>query len=150
MWRYVPLSGATERQRCGRHRGAGGAAGATRAAVHRAGGHQRLGAVDVAALALAELPVAPVTPRRVRDLAKATGRLARTDAVDAPVLAHFAQAVQPAAHPQPEAQSLVLAALEALFHKRRSVYCPGDPYSYRGVYQARHLQRCARRRSSGL
>jgi transposase len=72
------------------------------------GGLERLVA---AALALAGLQVAVVNPRQVRDFAKATGRLAKTDAVDAAVLAHFAQALQPPAHPLPDAQSQALAAL---------------------------------------
>ena len=42
------------------------------------------------ALAAASLPVAVVNPRQVRDFAKATGRLAKTDALDAQVIAHFA------------------------------------------------------------
>jgi transposase len=49
----------------------------------------------VAALALAGLPVVVVNPRQVRDFAKATGQLAKTDQLDALVLAHFAAAVQP-------------------------------------------------------
>jgi transposase len=65
----------------------------------------------VAALALAGLPVAVVNPRQVRDFAKATGRLAKTDALDAAVLAHFAQAVQPTPRPLPDADSQALAAL---------------------------------------
>jgi transposase len=47
------------------------------------------------ALAAAGLPVAIVNPRQVRDFAKATGRLAKTDALDARVLARFAEAVRP-------------------------------------------------------
>lgn len=47
------------------------------------------------ALAVAALPVVVVNPRQVRDFAKATGRLAKTDALDAQVLAHFAEAVRP-------------------------------------------------------
>ena len=48
----------------------------------------------VAALAAAVLPVVVVNPRQVRDFAKATGRLAKTDSLDAAVLAHFAEAVR--------------------------------------------------------
>jgi transposase len=48
-----------------------------------------------AALADAGIPVAVVNPRQVRDFAKATGQLAKTDALDARVLAHFAATVQP-------------------------------------------------------
>ena len=49
----------------------------------------------VSALAAAALPVVVVNPRQVRDFAKATGKLAKTDALDAQVLAHFAEAVRP-------------------------------------------------------
>ncbi len=44
----------------------------------------------VAAQATGELPVVVVNPRQVRDFAKATGKLAKTEALDAAVLAHFA------------------------------------------------------------
>ncbi len=64
-----------------------------------------------AALAAAGLPVAVVNPRQVRDFAKATGRLAKTDALDADVLAHFAEAVRPQARPLPDAATQALAAL---------------------------------------
>ena len=46
-------------------------------------------------LSRAKLPVAIVNPRQVRDFAKATGKRAKTDALDAAVLAHFAEAIQP-------------------------------------------------------
>jgi transposase len=68
-----------------------------------------------AALAEAELPLAVVNPRQVRDFAKATGTLAKTDALDAHVLAHFAEAVRPAGRPLPPAP---LAALDALADRR--------------------------------
>jgi transposase len=64
-----------------------------------------------AALALAGLPVVVVNPPQVRDCAKAIGQLAKTDALDATVLAHFAAAIQPAPRPLPDAQSRALAAL---------------------------------------
>jgi len=66
-----------------------------------------------AALAAAGMPVAVVNPRQVRDFAKATGWLAKTDRLDAQVLAHFAQAVQPTPRPLPDAQTQELAALLA-------------------------------------
>jgi transposase len=47
------------------------------------------------ALAVAGVPVAVVNPRQVRDFAKATGKLAKTDAIDAAVLAQFADVVRP-------------------------------------------------------
>ena len=49
-----------------------------------------------AALAAASLPVAVVNPRQVRDFAKSTGQLAKTDRLDAQILAHFGEAVRPA------------------------------------------------------
>jgi transposase len=49
----------------------------------------------VGALAAAGLPVAVVNPRQVRDFARATGRLAKTDRIDAGILARFAEAVRP-------------------------------------------------------
>src|SRR5690349_15780339 len=57
----------------------------------------------VAQLLAARLPVAVVNPRQVRDFAKALGRLAKTDALDARVLAQFAQVIQPAQRPLPDA-----------------------------------------------
>ena len=60
------------------------------------GGYERNA---VAALAAAGLPVVVVNPRQVRDFAKATGRLAKTDTLDAHVLAHFAEAVHPEPRP---------------------------------------------------
>ena len=53
----------------------------------------------------AGVPVAVVNPRQVRDFARATGRYAKTDAIDAAVLAHFAEAVRPEARPLPDADT---------------------------------------------
>ena len=64
-----------------------------------------------AALAAASLPVAVVNPRQVRDFAKSTGRLAKTDALDAHVLAHFAEAVRPEVRPLPDHDTQELNAL---------------------------------------
>jgi len=50
--------------------------------------------VVAAALAAAGLPLAVVNPRQIRDFARATGRLAKTDPLDAAVIAHFAEAVR--------------------------------------------------------
>lgn len=63
------------------------------------------------ALVLAGLPVAVVNPRQVRDFAKATGQLAKTDAIDAAVLARFADRLQPTPRPVPEAAQAELLAL---------------------------------------
>ena len=52
-----------------------------------------------AALAGAGLPLAVVNPRQIRDFARATGRLAKTDALDAEVIALFAEAIRPEPRP---------------------------------------------------
>jgi transposase len=64
-----------------------------------------------AALLAAELPVAVINPRQVRDFARATGRLAKTDAIDAAVLARYAEAVRPQPRPLPDAETLKLRSL---------------------------------------
>lgn len=71
----------------------------------------------VAALAAAALPVVVVNPRQVRDFARATGTLAKTDALDAAVLAHFADAVRPSVRPLREAETQVLNSLAARRHQ---------------------------------
>ena len=65
----------------------------------------------VAALAAAALPVVVVNPRQTRDFARATGTLAKTDALDAAVLAHFAEAVRPPLRPLSDAQTQTLRQL---------------------------------------
>ena len=69
-------------------------------------------------LASAALPVVVVNPRQVRDFAKATGQLAKTDHIDAVVLARFAEAVRPAVRPFPDEITLELRALIA---RRRQI-----------------------------
>ena len=66
-----------------------------------------------AALAAAGLPVAVVNPRQVRDSATAVGQLAKTDALDAQLLARFAEVVRPAPRPLPDAEAQALSALLA-------------------------------------
>ena len=79
------------------------------------GGYELLA---VAALATGALPVVVVNPRQVRDFAKATGQLAKTDRIDADILARFADVVRPAVRPlaDDEAQEL-----EALLTRRRQL-----------------------------
>lgn len=72
----------------------------------------------VRALASAELPVIVVNPRQVRDFAKATGQLAKTDRIDAEVLARFGEAVRPALRPLPDATT---EELRALIARRRQI-----------------------------
>src|SRR5690242_3343309 len=59
----------------------------------------------VAALVTAAMPVAVVNPRQVRRFAQAVGQLAKTDALDAQVLARFADVVRPTPRPVPDAQA---------------------------------------------
>jgi transposase len=70
------------------------------------------------ALGLADLPVVIVNPRQVRDFAKATGVLAKTDRLDAQVLAHFGEAVRPVPRTLPDAAR---ADLTALLARRRQL-----------------------------
>jgi transposase len=72
----------------------------------------------VAALAAAGLAVAAINPRQARDFARATGRLAKTDAIDAEALAHFAEAVRPEPRPLPGPEQ---RALDALVGRRRQL-----------------------------
>lgn len=72
----------------------------------------------VAALAGAPLPVVVVTPRQVRNFAKATGPLAKTDRSDADILARFADVVRPDVRALPDAQA---HELDALLTRRRQL-----------------------------
>lgn len=75
--------------------------------------------VTVAAtLGAAKLPLAVVNPRQIRDFARATGKLAKTDALDAAAIAHFAEAVHPEPRPLPDEQAQALGELVA---RRRQV-----------------------------
>jgi transposase len=72
----------------------------------------------VAALAAASLPVVVVNPRQVRDFARATGQLAKTDRIDADILALFAERVRPAVRALPDAEA---QELDALLARRRQL-----------------------------
>ena len=86
-----------------------------RVVLEATGGYE---APAVAALQVAGLPVAAVNPRQARDFAKATGRLAKTDRIDAQAPAHFAEAIRPEPRPKvPAAQQ----ALDALLTRRRQL-----------------------------
>ena len=65
------------------------------------------------ALAGASLPVVVVNPRQVRDFARATGRLAKTDVLDAQILAHFGEAVRPPVRSLADADTQELHSLTA-------------------------------------
>lgn len=70
------------------------------------GGYENL---CTAALAAAQLPVVVVNPRQVRDFAKATGQLAKTDRIDARVLVLFGERVRPPVRPLPDTEAQALA-----------------------------------------
>lgn len=72
----------------------------------------------VAALVAAQLPVVVVNPRQVRDFAKATGQLAKTDRIDARILALFGERVRPAIRPLPNAST---QDLDELLTRRRQL-----------------------------
>jgi transposase len=72
----------------------------------------------VASLASAGIPVAVINPRQARDFAKATGKWAKNDAIDAQCLAHFGEAVRPQPRPLPDE---TVRALEALLARRRQL-----------------------------
>lgn len=73
----------------------------------------------VAALLAAGLPVAVVNPRQVRDFAKASGRLAKTDRIDAQMLARFGQAIEPSQRPLPD--EMAQAFTDQLTRRRQLV-----------------------------
>jgi transposase len=72
----------------------------------------------LAALSVAGLPVAVVNPLQIRNFARAIGRKAKTDRLDAKCIAHFAAAVQPPLTPMPEATTI---ELELLLARRRQL-----------------------------
>jgi transposase len=69
--------------------------------------------VVAAGLAAAGMPIAVVNPRQIRDFARATARLAKTDTLDAAVIAHFAEAVKPPPRPLADPQARLLGELMA-------------------------------------
>ena len=74
--------------------------------------------VVASALAAARLALAVVNPRQIRDFARATGRLAKTDRIDAAAIAHFAEAIRPPTRPIADAEAQALGELVA---RRRQV-----------------------------
>jgi transposase len=71
-----------------------------------------------AALAAAKLPLVVVNPRQIRDFARAVGRLAKTDAIDAAIIAHFAEAVRPEPRPILDSEA---QALDDMVSRRRQL-----------------------------
>ena len=85
----------------------------------RHGGQRWLRGLVAATWPNAGLPVAIVNPRQVRKFAGAIGRLAKTDAIDAGVIAHFADAIRPTPKPMPD--DLMLRLRELLARRRQLV-----------------------------
>ncbi len=83
--------------------------------VEATGGYE---ALVVSLVALSKVPIAVVNPRQVRDFAKATGKLAKTDKIDAAALAHFAEAVRPEPRALADEQA---AELSATLTRRRQI-----------------------------
>lgn len=74
--------------------------------------------VVAGALSGAQLPLAVINPRQIRDFARAAGRLAKTDALDAEVIALFAERMRPEARPLPDADARHLSEMVA---RRRQI-----------------------------
>jgi transposase len=92
-----------------------GALAPTVIVVEASGGYE---SALVSACAVAGLPIVVVNPRQVRDFAKALGRLAKTDALDAEILALFGERVQPPVRPLRDAET---QALGDLLQRRRQL-----------------------------
>lgn len=90
--------------------------GPTLIVLEATGGYERLAAVT---LALAQLPVVVVNPRQVREFAKALGQWAKTDKLDAALLARFAERIRPARRALPPVETGALS--EHLLRRRQLV-----------------------------
>ena len=96
-------------------------------------------ATVAATLASADRPVAVVNPRQIRDFARATGMLAKTDVLDAQVIARFAEAIRPAVRPLPSEHAQRLGELVA--RRRQLVEMLGAETNRRRLTRDRGLQR---------
>jgi transposase len=82
--------------------------------------------------------VAVVNPRQIRDFARASGLLAKTDTLDARVIAHFAEAIRPPARPLPDAQLQHLG--ELVTRRRQLVEMLGAETNRRRLVRTRALR----------
>ena len=105
----------------------------TRIVLEASGGYER---AVVAALSAAGLPVVVVNPRQTRDFARAHGILAKTDRLDARVLARFAAAVRPPRRPQPSA---AVQDLQLLSRRRRQLVADRAAEQQRRRHDRAHL-----------
>ena len=103
--------------------------------LEASGGYQ---AAVVAALSVEKLPVAVVNPRQVRDFARGLNQLAKTDRLDAQVLARFAEVVKPEPKPLRDEETLLL---EALATRRRQLVEMITAESNRLAQSAKPLRR---------
>ena len=92
-----------------------------------------------AALAAAGLPLAVVNPRQIRDFARAMGRLAKTDALDAEAIALFAERIRPEPRPVADADARTLAELVA--RRRQLVEMIGMERNRLRLVRARRVQK---------
>ena len=95
--------------------------------------------VVAATLGSAGLPVAVVNPRQIRDFARATGQLAKTDTLDSAVIARFAEAVQPPVRPLATAAAEALGAL--VVRRRQLLDMLGAERNRQAQARERQLQR---------
>jgi transposase len=105
-------------------------------ALEATGGYET---VVAATLAAAALPVVVINPRQIREFARATGRLAKTDALDARAIAAFAAAVRPAVRVVPDAQTRLLGQLVA--RRRQVVDMLGAEQNRRRLIESPALKR---------
>ena len=105
----------------------------TRIVLEASGGYER---AVVAALSAAGLPVVVVNPRQTRDFARAHGILAKTDRLDARVLARFAAAVRPPLRPRPSA---AVQDLQILSRRRRQLVADRAAEQQRRRHDRAHL-----------
>lgn len=101
--------------------------------VEATGGYET---VVASAIAAAGLPLAVVNPRQIRDFARATGKLAKTDRLDAEAIAHFAEAIHPG--PRPVATQEAKALGELVARRRQIIEMIGAETNRRK--QARHAK----------
>jgi transposase len=104
-------------------------------ALEATGGYETIAA---AALASAGLPVVIVNPAQVRSFAKALGQRAKTDPIDAAVIAHFAEATKPEVRPLPDEATQMLADLIA--RRRQIVEMIGAERQREKRMMRRHLK----------
>jgi transposase len=103
----------------------------------------------VAVLAARKLPVVVVNPRQVRDFARSTGELAKTDRVDAAILSLFAERIQPEIRPLPDEAAQDFEAklarrrqvLEMLTAERQRLYTARSPVRKSIQEHIRYLER---------